>query len=154
MALHRVEQILAQVRAKILGLPTTGARVYRSQAFPLDATGDDNDLPALLLYQGAEVITEHHVPDEVTCELEVFLEAYAIQASGADTTLNQIRLEHTGALVTDSNGTPKLDLDFVEFMEELGADAPEISSELDRPALMQRASYRVVYMRNRIDPST
>jgi hypothetical protein len=100
-AKHIREQIMKAVVRKVTGLSTTGSNVYRGRIFPQEAA----NLPALLVYQGADVIEDDETAraiDTVDSTLTVHVEAWVQGAAGNnDQTLNAISAEVVAALQAD-----------------------------------------------------
>lgn len=151
MALHRAEQILAQVATLLTGLTTTGANVTRARIYP----HADTALPALSILQGED---NPRRDDEagalmafIDHELEVVIDAHVQAASGVlDTTLNLIRKEISIALHADRQiGLPTIVINTIEG----GAEAPELSGEGAQRTARQRLHYFIKYRRSRTDPS-
>ena len=150
---HRRELIMAKVETLLTGLPTTGSRIFRARALPLER---DTDLPAFLLFQGPDLSLEQHTPDNLTVDLEVFLDGLVAITGQGETILNQMEQEATHVLL-DKDGTPpdyQLGLEtFVRQIVWRGTDETEIEGEGDRAMLRQRSLWVVTYERSRTDPS-
>lgn len=150
MADHRREQILDAITSQLTGLVTTGTRVERGRAYPLDETF----LPAILIYQGEDNPTPAESAEAVyqfvDSTLTVAVEACASLAGNlTDQTLNQIDKEAWIALMATTN----LGLPFVLYITPSGAQEPRLSGEGDRPIGYLRRNWIVHYRTSRADPS-
>ena len=145
---HRAEQIMARVEVLLTGLTTTADKVFRGRTLPL---GRDDDLPCWLVFMGNDIPEDVHTPDDLIVNLEVFLDAVAASSGQVETILNQMRQEATAALAADY----RIGLsDFVQQIQWLGSEAPEIDGEGDRAMMRQRSLWQVTYERSRTDPSS
>lgn len=99
MAYHMRRQIREAVATAVTGLTTTGARVFQSRVYPLEAT----DLPCLVirtLSETSEPVTIHG-PRELMRVLSVQIDAFAKAVSDVDDTLDLICKEVEIALAAD-----------------------------------------------------
>lgn len=145
MALHHAEQILKAVTTRLTGLTTTGSNVIRSRAYPLSAW------PGVSVYQGDDNPQQEGNPSwsMLYSELTVYVDNHMRGIADADSELNAIRAEQTIALQSDST----LGLDFVIDLTEGVAEEPELNAEAEQPTLRQRCVWRVLYRRQREDPT-
>lgn len=144
--LHRAELIMDAVVAAVTGLTTTGSNVYRARAYPIEV----DDLPAIVVIQGADTIGFELLSDLRVSKLRVNLDAIAREPTAQlGATLNKIREEITVALMADY----KLGLDYVDGCFEQGAEEPVLDSG-DAPTGRLRSVWEVTYERARTDPST
>jgi len=145
MSLHKAEQIMVAVLAKITSLTTTGANAFRGRVYPLQST----QLPALVLYMGADTPTLLHSQTLMDCALNVTVEVVIKTTAQADTLLNLIRKEVSIALQADYTQG----LSFVLNTEEGPADEPELTGDSEQPISRQRLHFTISYRRSRTDPS-
>lgn len=97
---HLVDQIIGALRAKMLGLPSTGADVYDD----LPRTLDETNLPGLVIEEGddrAQPITKFY-PRLMQHTLTLTVRVY-VKAASPNATLRQVRLEVEKALTADPN---------------------------------------------------
>jgi hypothetical protein len=143
---HRAETIMAKVETTLAGLTTTGDNVFRGQAYAIS----EDQVPALLVIMGEDVIQEKHTPDSVFSILGVNLDAIVSETTtNIDTQLNKIREEATMALAADIT----LGLAYVQQIEEIGSEQPEYTGDADRPTARQRTVWAVTYERSRSNPA-
>ena len=96
---HVRQQIRDRLVTVLTGLTTTGANVFRSRIFPLEAT----KLPALCIFTKSEEV-EFDVmglPRSVGRVLDVGVEAYVSGVSDYDNTLDTIAVEVEEAIAAD-----------------------------------------------------
>lgn len=91
MAYHVRRQLREAVAAAITGLATTGARVYQSRVYPLQAS----ELPCLLVYVTTESVDAITVdtPETLERDVELQIEGVARAAADLDDTLDDIAKE-------------------------------------------------------------
>lgn len=150
MADHRREQILDAITTALTGLVTTGPRVFRGRAYPLD----DASIPAILIYQGQDEPVPDGSDDSVwqfiDSVLTVAVEPVAASAAAqVDQVLNQIDKESWIALMASTN----LGLAFVHSISPGIALEPKIATEGDRPLGYMRRNWIIHYRSSRADPS-
>lgn len=145
MSLHKAEQIMVAVLAKITGLTTTTTNAYRGRVYPLQAT----QLPALVLYMGADTPTLLHSQTLMDCALNITVEVVIKTTVQLDMLLNLIRKEVSTALQADYTQG----LSFILNTEEGSADDPELMGDSDQPIARHRLHWIVSYRRSRSDPS-
>lgn len=144
---HKAETILAGIKTLLTGLTTTGNNISRN---PVYAWAEE-ELPALSVNMGPDtIITESSRNDRIYSQLQVRITAHcaATQASHPDTTLNQIRLEVTQALMADHT----LGVAWVIDINEQETSEPEFSGDTEVPRARQTFNYAVNYVRDRINP--
>lgn len=141
---HRAETIIDTVKTRVTGLATTGTRVFRGRGYPLQ----EADLPALLLYMGADDVIGDLSAALLDCQLQVHVDAVVKTTAQVDTTLNLIREEVTIALQADHTQG----LAFVIDTAEQGADEPDISNDGEQPAGSLRTRWLISYRRSRTNP--
>ena len=96
---HLRTQIRTALAARLAGLTTTGARVYTTQLYPLEASS----LPGLLIVTDGEAIEAVSIgaPPVLARALNVRVVALVAATSGHEATLDQIALEVEVALAAD-----------------------------------------------------
>ncbi len=114
--MHRAESILSAFTTLVTGLTTTGSRVIRGQAMPVETA------PALSVNMGGE---EPASPPNVAYQdelLEIIVTAYVKGAhGGTDTTLNTVAAEVYSAVMA----TRQLGLAYVHDTRWQGRTAPQ-----------------------------
>ena len=143
---HVRKQLRDNVAAAVTGLATTGARVYRSRAYPLDSA----NLPGLLVYAAGETseIDSLASPRGLARVCEVVVEGVAQATANLDNTLDAIAAEVETALAAD---TTRGGLAKDTF---LAATEIQISDEGDKPVGAVRLTYRVQYRTRETAPET
>lgn len=136
MAAHVREQITAAVVTALTGLTTTGSRVYRARARPLQ----DTELPGLTVTGGAEAPSVESIGNGFTLErtLRVHVAAHVKTTSGYDTVLNLILKEVEVALAAANLSGGK----YIVLAE---VSEPEISEEGEKPVCRQDFVFEVPY---------
>ena len=96
MAYHVRRQLRDAIETALTGLASTGAHVFKSRVYPLQA----EDLPGLRFFTNDETATGLTVTNPTSYErdLEVVVEACVRQADDMDDELDQIMLEVETAL--------------------------------------------------------
>ena len=96
---HARTQIRDAIVARITGLTTTGASVFKSRVFPID----DSPLPALVVYTNDEENTNASMgyPRLQQRQVEVFVEGYAKSTGQVDDLLDTIAKEVETAISAD-----------------------------------------------------
>jgi len=144
---HRAETIVDTVTTLLTGLTTTGSRVFRGRAIPVDVSQG----PALLVFMGPDAIVNRLNFDKIDSLLSVYIEAYVKQNDAPDTVLNTIREEINIAMQADY--TLGLGNGFVINTIENDTLEPVLSHETEKNTAVQRFQYEVHYRRTRTDPS-
>lgn len=134
---HLRKTIRDNVVTTVTGLATTGARVFRSRVYPLEAA----DLPGILVYTLSESVRYGSTgrPREMIRTVQLVVEAVARVSAGLDNDLDQICLEVEKALVADhKRGNQAIDtrLDGTEIT---------ITGDGDKPIGSARMSWLVDY---------
>jgi len=142
---HRAESIVTTLVATLTGLTTTGARVYRGRAYPLQ----DAQYPALLIYLGQDELQADYSQEKYDSLLTVWVEARVkTVASQVDTVLNTIREEVTVALQADYTQG----LGYVIDTREGDAAEPELGGDGNQPTGALRMQWQFLYRRSRTNP--
>lgn len=142
---HRAESIIEAVRARLTGLTTTGANVFRGRRYPIP----DAKLPALLIYLGPDEPLAEYSQELIDSRLTIYVEGRVkTSADQVDSVLNKIREEVTIALQADYTQG----LAYVIDTEEGEAEEPEISNEGEKPAAGMRMHWHFHYRRSRTNP--
>lgn len=104
MAGHIRQQIRVAVADKLVGLATTGARVYASRVFPLS----DSDLPCLLVFSRNEQVQARSIGSQVANiarnthrQLALEIKVFAKAGAALDDTLDTICKEVEVCLAAD-----------------------------------------------------
>jgi len=152
MADARSEQIIAAIKALLIGLTTTGANVQRGQVYEHEAA----KLPALSLYMGSDVPAGEHQTGLIDWDLSVnivatvsVIAAYTANESLVDRDLNQIRKEVHAVMMADYT----LGLAFVIDVAPGIAAEPVLSGESATPHGSQSIEYIISYRTSRADIS-
>lgn len=148
MPAHKAEQIIVAVVAKLTGLASTGANVFRGRVYELPETS----LPALRIFQGTDRAaidggssSFRYLDSEISVRVEAVAKTSATQI---DTLLNQIRKEVTVALQADVTQGLSFVMDTSEGMADIDLDG-----EGDRPTGVLKMEWSILYRRLRTDPS-
>lgn len=96
MADHVRKQLREAVAAAVTGLTTTGARVFQSRVYPIQAA----ELPGLSVYTESETAEESTVEPDPTVRrvVELRVDGYASAVADLDDVLDQIAKEVETAL--------------------------------------------------------
>jgi hypothetical protein len=96
---HVRQSIRDDIIDTVTGLTTTGARVYKSRVYPMDAS----KLPGLCVYTKDEASTVLTMGPNRTISrtLTIVIESYVKALTGYDDELDDIALEVENALMTD-----------------------------------------------------
>lgn len=142
--MHRSESIMAAVLTNITGLTSTGSRVARTRAYPVD--GDA--LPALTLEQGSDVVELQNIAF-IDRNLEFAVVLHAKGTGTLETTINTMREEvHTALMADRTQGQTNVVLDTLP----LGDDTPELSGDSNQPIMRLRMAWRIKYRHSITDP--
>jgi hypothetical protein len=97
--MHARQQIRDAVATICTGLTTTGARAYRSRAYPMASA----ELPGLCVYTTQEASQPEimRAPRRLLRELSIVVECYARATDAVDATLDTIAAEVETAIGTD-----------------------------------------------------
>ena len=134
---HVRQLIRDNVITAVTSLSTTGANVYRTRIYPLEA----GNLPGLCVYTSGEDSAADTMTGtrgmERSCD--IIIEAFVRAVSNYDNTMDTISAEIEAAMATDvtRGGNAK---DTVLVRSEF-----ELSDEGDRPLAMVRLTYSVLY---------
>ena len=134
---HVRQLIRDNVITAVTSLSTTGANVYRTRIYPLEA----GNLPGLCVYTSVEDSAADTMTGtrgmERSCD--IIIEAFVRAVSNYDNTMDTISAELEAAMATDvtRGGNAK---DTVLVRSEF-----ELSDEGDRPLAMVRLTYSVLY---------
>ena len=134
---HVRQLIRDNVITAVTSLSTTGANVYRTRIYPLEA----GNLPGLCVYTSVEDSAADTMTGtrgmERSCD--IIIEAFVRAVSNYDNTMDTISAEIEAAMATDvtRGGNAK---DTVLVRSEV-----ELSDEGDRPLAMVRLTYSVLY---------
>ena len=142
--MHLRTQIRNAIHAKLLGLVTTGANVFKTRVYVLE----DEELPALIVSaeQESNEVRSAGYPRLTARSLVVSVNAYAKINDDLDDVLDQICLEVEKALANDvSLGGIAKDL----LIEQTNI---EMDVEGERPKGVARMFYRVTYYINELTP--
>jgi hypothetical protein len=95
---HLRKQIRDKVTTRLTGLTTTGARVFQTRFYPMQAAA----LPGLLIYTLREVSEPETMtrPRKYNREVDFMVEGMAKGTSGLDNTLDQIAVEVEEAMLS------------------------------------------------------
>lgn len=140
----RAESVMQQVVSTVTGLTTTGAQVYRARAYALPA------VPALSVEQGDDTpVAEPGNSNTLYMDNELVVQITAVvsSTSNVETELNQIREEVYAAMMADTT----LGLAYVYDVRWLGADAPDISDEGERPVASVTTNWAIYYRHSYTD---
>lgn len=120
------------------------ATVDRGRVDPLP----DNLLPAVGVFQGADVPSESQTLDFIDMELEVRTEvAASAVATQIETELNELRRQVYLAMMAED----ALNLDYVIDVLPLGADEPSLDGETERVIGSMVVNWVVLYRHQRRD---
>ena len=132
---HRAELIMAAVLTNVTGLTTTGARVSRGRAYPVETT------PALTVESGNDQIVVQNL-SFIDREMDVLITAHVKTTGQYDTTLNLIREQvHIALMANRSQGLISVIIDTMP----VGDEAPELTGDADKPTARQRMNWRIKY---------
>jgi hypothetical protein len=118
MANHARNQLRDLVVARLAGLPTSGARVYRSRVFQMT----DNTVPGLIVYSLAESVEHKSIgtPRLQRRTLTFLVECYAKLTNGVEDVLDTMCKEVEAALAADpSLGNKVRDLHLADTAVQL-----------------------------------
>lgn len=95
---HLRKQIRDKVTTRVTGLATTGARVYQTRFYPMQASA----LPGLLVYTLREISEPETMtrPRKYIRTVDFMIEGMAKGTSGLDNTLDQIAVEVEEAILS------------------------------------------------------
>lgn len=145
---HVRQQIRERIATNVTGLTTTGARVYQSRVYNLEAA----NLPGLLVYSNNETSERDTMGilanQDLDRTLELVIEGYASTASNLDDVLDLIAEEVETAVAADPtcNGLSK-DL----FLSETTIS---LTGEGDSPAGVLSLTFEVSYRTTTTAPGT
>ena len=145
---HVRQQIRERIATNVTGLTTTGARVYQSRVYNLEA----ENLPGLLVYSNNETSERDTMGilanQDLDRTLELVIEGYASTASNLDDVLDLIAEEVETAVAADPtcNGLSK-DL----FLSETTIS---LTGEGDSPAGVLSLTFQVSYRTTTTAPGT
>ncbi len=133
---HKAETILENIKTSLTGLVTTGTKVERGRAWPIDEAA----LPALTINMGADQALDDQTSGLINRVLNFEIVAHVRDTTGVETTLNQIKTEVFAALMANPTQTGTvIDTELVEDSE------PEIESEQNQPIARMAQQWRVYY---------
>lgn len=141
---HIRTQIRDAVAARVTGLPTTGANVFKSRVYPIQPT----ELPGILVYslsERSEAQTMGH-PRLMFRFAEIAVEILASANDDLDDILDQATLEVEKALSTDTN------LGGVCKRFQLTGSLITLKGEAESPIGSARLTYEGAYSVSENDP--
>ena len=132
--------------AAVIGLSTTGSKVYESRFYPMDAAA----LPGIIVYTKAEASENLTIsrPVKMARQLDVAVEIYTKTVVNADDMIDQIALEIEQAVYTNSTlqGLAK-DIRLTETDIKL-------MGEGEKPIAVATLTYSTLYHVLENDPAT
>lgn len=143
---HVRQQIRDVAFANLSGLVTTGSRVYKSRAYPLQ----DEELPGLCVYTSAEDNDDEQGKFDVIDirTLIIRVDAYDKVIGGVEDSLDTMALEVETAILADPKfGGIAKSTDYMGFESETSTDG-------EQPVGKASISFRVQYFVNTGSPGT
>jgi hypothetical protein len=137
MAEHVSEQIIAAVKVRLSGLPTTGARVFDSRVHPVQT----EDVPCIKVDQGDESAEYENVNvPEAIRTMELLVVACVKQNVAYRTEVNKIRKEVEAAIGAD------LTLGGICHDVQYNGCEIELSGEAEHPIAEATITFGVLYI--------
>jgi hypothetical protein len=145
---HLRSQIRASGKASMTGLPTTGANVFRSRAYPFKSA----QLPGWLVKTNQEelAVGSSGRPRLMERALMLELEGYAAQSDNVDDVLDQMALEAEQRMAEPIHNT----FGGLASVATLLAVELDFDDEHEKPHGMIRLTYRVDYEAREDTPDT
>lgn len=144
---HLRTQIRGALVAALTGLSTTGARVYKSRLYPLEA----DKLPAVLIYSNSESVEVKGRCTPRVMDKSYLVDVVAVARATAD--LDDV-LDGVCAEIEVALAMPCAELDAVlTHVITLLRTTAELDGAAEQPVGRARMTYRIDYMAPENDPT-